>query len=91
MNYRNSSWTCSWFDPGIRNVHTHWRTDPNTIYPYGLDMGLSNGTGTDTGPSEMSPEILDEVFQHFLKRVKEGPERPKIKTIEGLDKLLAAE
>ena len=88
VNYRNASWTCSWHDPGIRNVHTFFRTDPNTRYPYGLDMGLSNGWESDTGPSEMDPEILDQVFQLFMKRVKEGPERPKIKSIDGLDEIL---
>ena len=91
ITYRNASWTCSWDHPGIRNVHTHFRSDPNTKYPYGLDLGLSNGYGSDTGPSEMSPKVLDEVFKHFLNRVNEGPERPKIKTIEGLDKLLATD
>lgn len=88
-NYRNASWTCSWTEPGIRNVHTHFRTRPDIQYPYGLDMGLTNGEGTDTGPAEMKPEILDAVFQHFLKRVQEGPERPKIKTIQGLEACLA--
>ncbi|MHC4800439.1 MAG: hypothetical protein ACYTF1_27680 [Planctomycetota bacterium] len=88
INYRNTSWTCSWNNPGIRNLHTHHRTDPNVKYPYGLDLGLTNGWATDTGPAEMDPKILNQVFQHFLKRVKQGPQRPKIKTIEGLADLL---
>jgi hypothetical protein len=88
INYRNASWTCSWHDPGIRNVHTFFRTDPDIEYPYGFDMGLSNGWATDTGPSEMDPEILDQVLELFMKRVQEGPERPKIKTIDGLDEIL---
>jgi hypothetical protein len=88
INYRNTSWSCIWMQPGIRNVHTHIRTRKDIDYPYGLDLGLSNGWDTDTGPSEMDPKIFDEVFQRFLQRTKEGPETPKIKNIDGLDTLL---
>jgi hypothetical protein len=91
INYRNASWTCSWTDPGIRNVHTRFRTRSDIAYPYGLDLGLSNGWDSDMGPSEMNPAVLDEVFRHFRRRVSEGPERPKIKTIQALDARLAAE
>jgi hypothetical protein len=88
INYRNASWTCSWNDPGIRNVQTFFRTRKDIKYPYGLDIGLSNGWNTDKGPFEMDPKVLDQVFQHFLERVKEGPQSPKIKKIDGLDELL---
>ena len=72
----------------VSAIPTILRTRKDIDYPYGLDLGLSNGWDTDTGPSEMDPQILDEVFQRFLKRTKEGPEIPKIKTIYGLDSLL---
>lgn len=85
INYRNSSWTCSWQNPGVRNWHTTDRTRKDIKYPYGLDMGLSNGWGSDTGPSEMDAKTLDETFRYFIQRVKQGPEPVKIKFIEGQD------
>ena len=88
VNYRNTSIQCCWEDPGIRNVHCRFRTDPNYRYPYGLDIGLSNGCGSDMGPSEMPATQLAEVIAHFEKRVEQGPPHPKIGTISGLDELL---
>ena len=87
-NYRNTSIQCCWEDPGIRNVHCKFRTDPDFNYPYGLDVGLSNGCGSDTGPAEMPAATLAEVIAHFEKRVGEGPPSPKIGTISGLNEFL---
>ncbi|MEI7900598.1 MAG: hypothetical protein WCK89_10105 [bacterium] len=89
INYRNASWQCLWDDPGVRNVHCRSRTDPNVDYPYGLDIGLTDGWGKNRGgPAKMPREILDEVIQRFMQRVKEGPQQPKIKTITDPDRLL---
>ncbi len=88
VNYRNSSIQCCWEDPGIRNVHCRFRTDPDFTYPYGLDIGLTNGCGSDMGPSEMPADRLAEVIAHFQQRVSQGPPRPKIATISGLSELL---
>ena len=88
VNYRNSSIQCCWEDPGIRNVHCRFRTDPNYSYPYGLDIGLTNGWGSDMGPSEMPADRLAEVIAHFQQRVSQGPPRPKIATISGLPELI---
>jgi hypothetical protein len=88
VNYRNTSIQCCWEDPGIRNVHCKFRTDPNYSYPYGLDVGLTNGCGSDMGPSEMPAQRLAEVIAHFKRRVAEGPPNPKIASISGLRELL---
>ena len=88
VNYRNTSIQCCWEDPGIRNVHCKYRTDPDYVYPYGLDVGLTNGVGSDMGPSEMPAQRLTEVVTHFQRRVAEGPPTPKIATITGLQDLL---
>jgi hypothetical protein len=88
VNYRNTAIQCCWEDPGIRNVHCHFRTDPDYDYPYGLDVGLSNGHVSDMGPAEMPPERLAEVIAHFERRVREGPPTPKISMISGLESSL---
>ncbi|MHB8970910.1 MAG: hypothetical protein ACYC3X_05450 [Pirellulaceae bacterium] len=88
VNYRNTSIQCCWEDPGIRNVHCKYRTDPDYRYPYGLDVGLANGWGSDMGPSEIPAQRLAEVIAHFQRRVAEGPPNPKIATILGLQELL---
>jgi hypothetical protein len=85
VNYRNSSIQCCWEDPGIRNVHCFFRTDPDYVYPYGLDVGLSNGCGSDQGPSEMPAQRLDEVIAHFLNRAQQGPPSVKISSIRDLE------
>jgi hypothetical protein len=90
VNYRNASIQCCWKDPGIRNVHCKHRTDPNYTYPYGLDIGLTNGCVSDMGPSEMPAQRLAEVISHFQRRVAEGPPNPKIGAILGLQQLLQA-
>ena len=68
-NYRNCLWSCNWFP--IRN------RDRNRIAPevYGLPQGLSNGYGDNVGPARMTPAMLDEVIQRFLKRAKAGPRK----------------
>lgn len=88
VNFRNTSIQCCWEDPGIRNVHCKYRTDPSYSYPYGLDVGLANGWGSDMGPSEMPPTRLAEVIAHFQRRVAQGPPSPKVPTIVGLQELL---
>jgi hypothetical protein len=84
INYRNASWTCSWANPGIRNVQTFYRTRKDIKYPYGLEIGLSNGEGTDIGPSEMDEKVLLEVRDYFVKQVdqyKQSPNEEKIKWV----------
>jgi hypothetical protein len=88
VNYRNTSWQCCWDDPGIRNVHTHCRTDPKVDYPYGLDIGLTDAWGSWRGPAKMPPKTLAEVMVRFLQRVQAGPPQPKIKTIADPERLL---
>jgi hypothetical protein len=88
VNYRNSAIQCCWEDPGVRNVHCRYRTDPNLVYPYGLDVGLSNGWGSDLGPSEFTEQRLDEVIEHFLKRATQGPPSRKIDHIDKLNRCL---
>jgi len=84
INYRNASWTCAWHNPGIRNVQTSYRTRKDIKYPYGLEIGLSNGEGTDIGPSEMDEKVLLEVRDYFVKQVeqyKRSPNKEKIKWV----------
>ena len=69
-----------------------YRSDMNIDYPYGFDMSLSDGwsdTGyPPTGPARMPADILAEVVERFQRRTEEGPPRPKLKEIEGLDSLV---
>jgi len=78
INYRNISWTCSWDLPGVRNVHTFFRTRKDIKYPYGFEMGLTNGWQTDKGPSEMDQKTLLEVRDYFIKTVYQGDREEKV-------------
>jgi hypothetical protein len=92
INYRNNSWQTYWATSGIRNLHGHYRSDMNIDYPYGFDISLSDGWSDKgsppIGPARMSADVLAEVAERFERRIKEGPSRPKLKEIEGLDSLV---
>jgi len=63
-NYRNCLWSCNWFPL----KHRDWNRVATE--EYGLPQGLSCGYGDDVGPNAMPEELLDEVIQRFLVRVK---------------------
>ena len=65
-NYRNTIWSCLWWP--ITQAHR----SRNAADDLGLPQALSNGWEDDKGPSEMPPEMLDDVLKRFDRRVKEG-------------------
>ncbi|MBC8870681.1 MAG: discoidin domain-containing protein [Planctomycetes bacterium] len=73
-NYRNCLWSCNWYPL----KHRDWNRI--AAEEYGLPQGLSCGYGDDVGPNAMPEELLDEVIQRFLVRVKRDDRRPRYLT-----------